>query len=139
MQPEVAVVLPRDPDQHPRALLPHERGDRRAFLGIVRTQPKDVVAGNRQRVRGAALADHQNALSIGDRLHRTDFSARLRADHDAHAVLRQLLQPGRGSVRHQLGIDDFDVDPQTAVEAGEVGIHIGRRQGERSLAGLPER
>ena len=117
----------------------HQRGDRRALVLVVGTEPEDVVARHRQRVRGAALADRQHAALLGDRFDRPHLGARLRADHDADAVVREVLQRGGGEVGVELGVGDLDLDAQVAADLLQVGVDVVGGQLHRGLARLAER
>ena len=104
MQAVVTGVV--SPQRHNRvdAIVPHESDDRVRFTFVVRTETEDVVTGNCERGRSAALADDENVVSVCVWFNHRDFGTRLWSDDNFHPTFVEVLNGGERSCGIERGI-----------------------------------
>jgi hypothetical protein len=135
----VAGIAP--PDGHDRIdpVVAQERDKRLALANVVGNETQHVVAGNRKRVRGASLADHDNAKARGRTPNRGDLAARLRPDDDVHAGGGQASKPALSKRRLTSRIEDPKAHTQRRVAACEGGVRVSSGELQGHATGASER
>ena len=111
MQALVAGVVTPERNNRADSIVPHQGDDRRGFATVVRAHAKDVVAGNRQRRCGAALADDQDVVPVGVGLDHGHFRTRLRTDDDLNAEPVELLDSLEGQRWVKLRVVNIEAHP----------------------------
>ncbi len=117
-EPIVTRVVAPDRDKRVDLVAAEQCDQRLPLPDVVWNEAEDVVARDRERVRGTALADHDDAERRSRPPHGAHLRAGLRTNHDTNALCCQPPQLPQRNLGLAQRVDNSEADPQRRAFSG---------------------